>query len=248
MEKDEYTNQHTDIILLSFYQELTVNMCSYFHITMPLSHEEQLIPRRFIQTTVRKNLTHWSKLENLTPIHHHPTRSRIHQRAHQHIQRCKLSSHPHHSSHKQVAFPTAKRAPRDSCGLGCIPEADPGGRRDGEPVGGGRGAAPAFPSPAPAASTGAATPRRGGRRLAEEIGDPLHDVHRPRSKAASSSSASPPRARGEDDGARARRARGIRFESNTTQPDRQVVAEVERGRSREGNRKMFWFLACELFY
>lgn len=115
-----------------------------------------------------------------------------------------------------------------------LPEADPWGRRGGDPV---RGGGPDASSVSSAAAPAAAGPRRGGRRLAEEIGDALDDVHRPRSGASSSgsgNSASPPRRRRRRRDS-ARRARRIRFESNPAQPDPQVVTEVETARSREGN-------------
>ena len=102
-----------------------------------------------------------------------------------------------------------------------LPEADPGGRRGGDPVrGGGPGASSVS---APAARAGTA-PRRGGRRLAEEIGDALDDVHRPRSGASSSGtgssrSASPPRRGRRRRRGDARRGEPAGFDSNPIQQD-----------------------------
>ena len=96
-----------------------------------------------------------------------------------------------------------------------LPEADPGGRRAGDPVRGGRPGASSVSAPAARAGAG---PRRGGRRLAEEIGDALDDVHRPRSGASSSRSASPPR-RGRRRRGDARRGEPAGFDSNPIQPN-----------------------------
>lgn len=111
----------------------------------------------------------------------------------------------------------ASRIAHGKRGTRGLPEADPWGRRGGDPV---RGGGPDASSVSASAAPAGARPRRGGRRLAEEIGDALDDVHRPRSGASSSgsgNSASPPRRRRRRDNAR--RARRIRFESNPAQPD-----------------------------
>ena len=120
---------------------------------------------------------------------------------------------------------TTARTSRSHCPLQTrhsrLPEADPGGRRAGDPVRGGRPGASSVSAPAARAGAG---PRRGGRRLAEEIGDALDDVHRPRSGASSSGtgssrSASPPRRGRRRRRGDARRGEPAGFDSNPIQPN-----------------------------
>lgn len=111
---------------------------------------------------------------------------------HQHIRQCNLTNYTDTTVHtSKLHSPPANEPLMVGAGLSSVPEANPGGGRGGDPVRGGR-AAVANPAPASTAPAGASAPGRGVRRLAEEIGDALDDVHRLRS-GASSSSASPPR-------------------------------------------------------